>query len=300
MGDDMQKIEPIRPEPAPGTPPASPIRPRDAASENFPVGSLLLPARLRPSVRAFYDVVRAADDIADDPDLRADVKRARLDAIELGLRADDAGDPRALALRAALAACGHAGAEDHAHAMLTAFHADVSARPCQSWSDLTRYCESSANPVGRFLLDIHDEDPRTHAASDALCTVLQVLNHMQDLGEDWRDLGRVYLPLDWIHEAGADIGDLGGTALTPELRVVLDRALAACVPLLDRAATLPGLVRSRRLRAEIRVIETLARALHARLAQSDPLAVRVAPARADWWRAGLRGGLALLSPVRPA
>lgn len=299
MGEDMQKIEAIRPRPA-AAPPAPPRRARGAKAENFPVGSLLLPARLRSSVRTFYDVVRAADDIADDPGLRAEAKLARLDAIETGLRADDAGDPRGHALRAALRGCGHGGAEAHAIAMLTAFRADVAARACDSWPDLTRYCEASANPVGRFLLDLHGEGPQTHAASDALCTVLQVLNHLQDLGEDWRDLGRVYLPLDWMREAGADVGDLGGAALTPELRTVVDRALAACVPLLDRAATLPGLVRARRLRAEIRVIEALARALHARLAKADPLATRIRPARADWWRAGLRGGLALIAPARAA
>ena len=299
MAKDMGKIAATsRP---PGADPA-PRRARGADRENFPVGSVLLPAPLRAPVRAFYDVVRAADDIADDPEMDAADKTARLDAIEAGLRGEH-GDARSTRLRHALAECGHAGAERHAIAMLAAFRADIAARPCRSWADLDAYCQASANPVGRFLLDLHGEPPAAHTASDALCTLLQILNHLQDLGEDWRDLGRLYLPADWLAQAGADPRDLARPALTPELRAVVDRMLDACGPLMARADALPGLVRSRRLRAEIRSIETLARRLHAQLSRRDPLAERVAPARADWWRAGLRGGLALLSPgpsVRPA
>ncbi|MGX9849388.1 squalene/phytoene synthase family protein (plasmid) [Limimaricola litoreus] len=281
-------------------PPAGPPtrRARGAAQENFPVGSVLLPAPLRAPVRAFYEVVRAADDIADDPEMEATDKTARLDAIEAGLRGDAAGDARSTRLRRALAECGHPGAEHHAIAMLAAFRADVAARPCQSWADLDAYCRASANPVGHFLLDLHGETPDTHTASNALCTVLQILNHLQDLGEDWRDLGRVYLPGDWLEAAGAVPSDLGRPALTPELRAAVDRTLDACTPLMARAAALPGLVRSRRLRAEIRSIETLARRLHAHLSRRDPLAERVALARADWWRAGLRGTTTLLAPAR--
>ena len=264
------------------------------------MGSVLLPARLRGPVNAFYDVVRAADNIADDPAMRAEDKRIRLDRIEAGLRGNAAGDALALRLRETLATAGHAGAERHALAMLPAFRADVEAHPCESWADLEAYCSASAHPVGRFLLELHGEPAATHAAADALCSALQVLNHLQDLGEDWRDLGRVYLPLDILRGAGADIGDLGGAALTPPLRRALDRALDATEPLLAHAATLPGQVRSRRLRAEIRVIVTLASRLQARLRRFDPLAARVAPRRGDWARAGLRGGAALLLPARLA
>ncbi|MGR3464423.1 MULTISPECIES: squalene/phytoene synthase family protein [Rhodobacterales] len=277
---------------------AAPPRNRNAGTENFPVGSRLLPARLRPPVHAFYAVVRAADDIADAPDLDPAEKHERLDRIEAGLRGRTPGDARGHALHAALVAAGQPGLERHAIDMLAAFRADADARPCADWDDLRAYCRASADPVGRYLLDLHGEAEADREAADALCTALQLLNHCQDLGEDWRDLGRVYLPADWLAEAGAVPADLGGAALTPGLRAALDRMLDRCEALLARAALLPGTVRSRRLRAEITVIRALALRLLARLRRSDPLASRVAPARGDWLRAGLRGGAALVAPRR--
>lgn len=293
MSEDMEKVVKTEQRGAMPQP-----RRRAAETENFPVGSLLLPAPLRGPVRAFYAVVRAADDIADDPEMRIEDKQAGLDRIEAGLRGAGAGDPRGHALRDALRAVGRAGLERHAIAMLVAFRADIEARPCESWAELRAYCRSSADPVGRFLLDLHGETGADRDAADALCTALQVLNHLQDLGEDWRDLGRVYLPLDWLRAAGADVGDLGGAVLTPPLRAAVDRALDANAGLLARAATLPRTVRARRLRAEIEVIATLAARLQLRLRRADPLAGRVAPNRGDWLRAGLRGGLALIAPSR--
>ncbi|EYD70450.1 squalene/phytoene synthase family protein [Limimaricola hongkongensis] len=267
-------------------------------TENFPVGSRLLPARLRPPVHAFYAVVRAADDIADATDLDPADKHARLDLIEAGLRGRTPGDPRGHALHAALVAAGQTGLERHAIDMLAAFRADIDARPCADWDGLRAYCRSSADPVGRYLLDLHGEAEADREAADALCTALQLLNHGQDLGEDWRDLGRIYLPADWLAEAGAAPDDLGAAALTPGLRAALDRMLDCCETLLARAGALPGTVRSRRLRAEITVIRALALRLLARLRRSDPLATRVAPARGDWLRAGLRGGVVLVAPRR--
>ena len=65
------------------------------------------------------------------------------------------------------------------------------------------YCALSAMPVGRFVLDVHGESPSTWAASDAICAALQVINHLQDCGADYRDLDRVYLPLDILASHGA-------------------------------------------------------------------------------------------------
>lgn len=286
------------------TPPAravvtspAPSRLRGADRENFPVASRLLPAPLRPSVRAFYEVVRAADDVADDPHLAAPEKHARLDAIEAGLRGGP-GPGHTADLRAALAAAGQPGLERHAIAMLAAFRADVAATPCADWAALRGYCRASADPVGRFLLDLHGEAEADRAASDALCTALQLLNHLQDLGEDRRDLGRIYLPADWIADAGASPADLDRDRLTPALRRALDRALDEADALLAHAARLPATIRSRRLRAEVSVILALARGLSRRLRHADPLKARVAPARPDHARAALAGLAALLIPAR--
>ena len=274
--------------------------PADAAagSENFPVASRLLAPRLRGAVVAFYRFARSADDLADDPALPPARRRAGLLALELGLSGVAVpGGATGLALRGALGdeMPQADAARAAAAALMAAFHRD-SAGPtrCADWADLMGYCRASAAPVGRFLLAIHDEGPAPRAPSDALCAALQVLNHLQDLGADWRDHGRRYLPGDWMAAEGAAGADLGAPALTPALARVVARTLEATDALLDDAAPLPGRIAARGLRAQAAATLALARRLRARLGAADPLAGRVALGRGDFARAGLRGLGALL------
>lgn len=260
---------------------------RDAGTENFPVASRLLTGRKRGAVMAFYRYARAADNVADDADLAAAVKLSELDAFEAGLDGDPDGRPEALALRSALADRPEALAE--ARRLLGAFRQDARGATYATWDDLRAYCAMSADPVGRFLLALHGEDRRVAALSDPLCTALQVLNHLQDLAEDRARLGRVYLPADWLEEAGARPEDLSEPRLTPELASVVTRTLDTCGTLLDRAAPLPGAIRSRGLRGQAAATLWLARRLCQRLRRGDPLARRVAPSRADVLRAGAVG-----------
>jgi phytoene/squalene synthetase len=136
-------------------------------------------------------------------------------------------------------------------------------------------------PVGRHVLALHGEGPGCLPASDALCAVLQVLNHLQDLARDLRQLDRCYLPLDWLGEAGATVEDVRAPAATPGLRRVIDRLLDECDRLNAQAAALPGAVRDRRLRLETAVIAALSRRLARRLRRGDPLATRVKLRRTD-------------------
>ena len=73
---------------------------------------------------------------------------------------------------------------------------DASKHRYANWDELIHYCTYSANPVGRFVLDVHGESRATWPANDALCTALQIINHLQDCGADYRRLDRVYIPLD--------------------------------------------------------------------------------------------------------
>ena len=253
---------------------------KDRGQENFPVGSVLISARLRPHVHAFYAFARNADDIADSPVLEAADKVARLDAMEavlLGRR--DAGSPSAILLRDSLAACGVTSR--HACDLLVAFRQDAGKHRYADWDELLEYCRFSAMPVGRHVLDLHGEDRETWAASDDLCTVLQVLNHLQDGGKDLAALDRCYLPDDLMRRHGTGARDLRAPAATPGLRAVLDALLDRCDALNAGAARLPSGVRDRRLRLETAVIAGLARRLAARLRAGDPVAARVALTRAD-------------------
>ena len=74
------------------------------------------------------------------------------------------------------------------------------------------YCRYSAMPVGRFVLDVHGEDRATWPASDALCAALQIINHLQDCATDYRNLDRVYLPLDMLAAHGARVEASEGRA----------------------------------------------------------------------------------------
>jgi squalene synthase HpnC len=266
--------------------------------ENFPVGSVLIRRDLRGAVLAFYAFARAADDAADDPGLSPSARLARLDAFEAGLDGRPSGAPEGPALLAALRPLGREGAAGHARQLLRAFRRDAVGGDCRSWDDLLAYCEDSANPVGRFLLDLHGEGRAARAPADALCTALQVLNHLQDLRDDHLALDRRYLPLDWLAEEGLGPEALGAARAAPELRRAIARALERTDALLDRAAALPGRLASRRLAGESAAILRLARGLSAALRAGDPLAARIAPSRAAFARAGLAGLVAALRPRR--
>jgi hydroxysqualene synthase len=253
---------------------------KDRGDENFPVGSVLIRRALRPHVHAFYAFARNADDIADSPELSAPEKFTRLDVMEdVLLGRSDAGSPSALRLRASLAETGVT--PRHACDLLIAFRLDATKRRYASWAELYDYCRFSAMPVGRHVLDLHGEDAATHPPSDALCTALQVLNHLQDGTKDLKGLDRCYLPQDLLARHGGAVRDLRGAKASPGLRATFDALLDEVDVLNHAAGDLPRRTRDRRLRAETAVIVGLARRLAHRLRRGDPVAERVALTKAD-------------------
>jgi len=246
---------------------------KDRGDENFPVGSLLIRRDLRAHVHSFYAFARNGDDIADSGDLAAEEKIARLDTMEdVLLGRQDTGSPTALRLRASLAETGVTPA--HSLDLLIAFRRDATKLRYADWSELLDYCRYSAMPVGRHVLDLHGEDAATYEPSDALCTSLQVLNHMQDCVKDLAELDRCYLP-------GASIDALRGTAATAALRDIFDHLLGRVDVLNAQAVELPRRTRSRRLRLETAVIVGLAQRLAWRLRHDDPVARRVRLTKRD-------------------
>lgn len=256
--------------------------------ENFPVASVLLARRHRPVVVAYYRFARTADDVADSEVLGADVKVAALDVMQAVLegREDSALSPDAAALRPLLLERGVplSVASD----LLIAFRDDARGLTCRTWDDLTAYCEHSANPVGRFLLRLHGAPAEADGPSDALCTALQILNHLQDLREDWLRLRRLYLPLDWIEAAGGTPDDLARVP-TPDLfRPLILDALDRTDVLLAEADRLPGRIGDRGLTMQARMVIDLACRLSARLRADAPETDETKASRADWAAAALR------------
>ncbi len=163
----------------------------------------------------------------------------------------------------------------HCTDLAAAFKQDAVKLRYKDWDDLMGYCDLSAAPVGRYLLDLHGESKDGWPASDALCNALQVINHLQDCAGDYRNLDRVYLPQDWMAAEGADVAELSAPRASPALRRVLDRCLDATEALLVSARELPRRLTSRRLAMESAAIVEIAAALAARLRRQDPLARRV-------------------------
>jgi squalene synthase HpnC len=235
--------------------------------ENFAVGSLLLPRRLRAPLAACYAVMRIADDFADegaDPEIAAKRIRDWEAGLERAVREPEAGGVEHWALRACGAVIRTFELElDDFRALFRAFLRDTRQTRYATFADLRSYCADSADPVGRIVLGLFGvRDEMLLPYSDAICTGLQLANHWQDVAADARR-GRLYLPLE----------DLRRFGLEPEavLRGEDSAALRACLAfetgrarhLLERGAGLVSRTRGR-LRVEVALFRRAGlRACHA-------------------------------------
>ncbi len=172
--------------------------------ENFPVASLLLPARLREPVGVIYRFARTADDFADEGDAPAPERLASLEAYRAELDRIAGNKPPETLLFSDVARI----VRDHAlplapfYDLLSAFSQDVVKPRYADYEELLDYCRRSANPVGRLMLHLFGvADPVNIARSDAICTALQLINFWQDVAIDWQK-DRVYLPLDELAHFG--------------------------------------------------------------------------------------------------
>ncbi len=172
------------------------------------------------------------------------------------------------------------GAANHANHLLQAIDKDLRGGRMRSWSDLLTYARFAAAPRGRYLLELHGEHHAAGArAMDSLCIAALIVRRLASCGADYRALGRVYLPGDWLNQAGARAESLAGARCDPALRVVIDRCLDRVEELVRTAR--PGLaqINDRRLRRDSlgRAAETAW--LAAKLRRTDPLAGPVALGR---------------------
>ena len=268
---------------------------KDAEYENFPVGSWLLPAHLRPHIAIFYRYARAIDDIADNPELSAEDKIERLSGFEgaiNGTNTDDADYRSGHMMRVSLLET--EVSLHHCLDLITAFKQDAIKNRYDDWDDLIRYCLLSAAPVGRYLVDLHGGSGDGYGPSDALCNALQVINHLQDCQDDYRALDRVYLPGKWMDQAGVKVDDLDANRCSPGLRNVLDQCLDATASLMVQARELPSGVRSRRLAMESQAIINIAERLIVQLRNADPLQARVKLSKPGYLWCCVSGSLAAL------
>jgi squalene synthase HpnC len=165
--------------------------------ENFPVASFILPKHLRRPISVIYAFARNADDFADEGDMDAETRLAKLkdyddklDKIASGQNLDD---PVFIALADVIKQ--HALPLQLFHDLITAFRLDVTKTRYKDINDVWDYCRYSANPVGRLLLHLTKEDSAENLErSDAICSALQLINFLQDIEQDLSENNRIYLP----------------------------------------------------------------------------------------------------------
>jgi len=244
--------------------------------ENFPVGSWLLPAHLRPHIATFYWFARTIDDIADSNAIPPEEKVLRLSTFEdvlTGKSSASSGFEKAVLMKKSLDETGIT--DQHCRDLITAFKQDATKLRYSDWADLMNYCRYSASPVGRYLVDLHGGTAADYPASDALCNALQVLNHLQDCKEDFETLNRVYLPSDLMEHHESTVEDLRNTKISVGLRNVILDLLLQTAGLIDQSRELPIRLKSRRLAMESQVIINIAEQLKVELVRRDPLSEKV-------------------------
>ena len=230
--------------------------------ENFPVASLLLPRRLRDPVAAIYAFAREADDLADEGEWPPAARLAALDAFATGVdaaaagrpvaRGDDPYEPVWVALAETLRR--HRLPVQLFHDLLDAFRQDVVQTRYANFGELMDYCRRSANPVGRLMLHLHgNTGERLLAWSDAVCSALQLINFLQDIGQDACENGRIYLPQDEMKRFGVPECDILQRRTSPALAALLRFQVGRAQRLLHAGSPL-GRALGGRFGLEIRVI----------------------------------------------
>jgi len=266
---------------------------KGSGDENFPVASVLVAPKHRAAVLAFYEFVRVADDIADHAQLPPAEKLARLDRMEASLLGTSDAEPEGVRLRDVLRARGLSPI--HAQHLLRAFRQDVTKLRYDNWDDLIEYCRYSAMPVGRYVLDVHGESQSTWAANDALCAALQIINHLQDCAKDFRDLDRVYVPLDALAANGLTVEALAAPRATLALMRCIRDLATRTGTLLEQSRPFALQIRDRRLAMEVAAIQSLAERLVGVLQTHDPLSERVHLSKPQMLLTGLSGALGAMS-----
>ncbi|MFF9909719.1 squalene synthase HpnC [Streptomyces sp. NPDC013457] len=231
-----------------------------AADENFPVAPFFLPRAWRDDLMAVYGYARLVDDIGDG-DLapggadarhlgvapeRAEDRLALLDAFEADLLRVFDGTPHHPLLRALQPTVRRRALTPEPFlGLVEANRQDQLVRRYETYDDLVAYCELSANPVGRLVLGITGTaTPERIRRSDAVCTALQVVEHLQDVAEDLgRD--RIYLPAEDMKRFHVTEDDLARPTANASVRALIAFEAARARALLDDGVPLVGSVHGR-------------------------------------------------------
>lgn len=224
-----------------------------ASGENFPVALKVLPRGMREHLSALYGFARLTDDLGDeplpgldpattDPDVCTRTRLRLLDELQEDVgRIYDGGEPELAAIKAlkvTVDACGvpRKPFDD----LIEANRQDQLVTRYETYDDLVRYCELSANPVGQVVLYIVGRaTPERLNLSDSICTALQIVEHSQDVAEDLAN-GRIYLPREDLERFGVTEDDLAQPSANDDVKRLMAFEVERTRQLLDEGAPLAG------------------------------------------------------------
>ena len=261
--------------------------------ENFPVASLLLPARLRRPIAAIYRFARTADDVADEGNLPAQERLRRLDDFGEQLRRVErrapVEDPLFLELSAAIHR--HGLPLRYFHDLLAAFSQDCVKTRYRDFTELHAYARRSADPVGRLLLHLFGAATEENLrCSDRICSSLQFINFWQDVAIDYRKQ-RIYLPADEMRAFGVTEADIAASLATEGFRALMRFQVDRTRRMLHAGAAL-GTALKGRIGLEIRMVVAGGDTILQKLVDADYDVFRFRPVlRApDWFTMLFRAG----------
>lgn len=208
--------------------------------ENFPVASLLVPAKLRRPIEVIYRFARSADDIADEGEATAEQRLAGLAAYQAELDRIEHGEAPQTPLFADLAAviAQHRLPVQLFRDLLDAFAQDVVKKRYADYPELIDYCRRSANPVGRLVLHLFGRTEAEHLAqSDCICSALQLINFWQDIAIDWQK-DRVYIPQTDLPHFKVSEADIGAGRWSANWAALLDFQIDRAEALMRRGLPL--------------------------------------------------------------
>jgi squalene synthase HpnC len=232
-----------------------------AADENFPVAPFFLPRDWRDDLMAVYGFARLVDDIGDgdlapggadarllgvSPEWADGDRLALLDSLEADLHRVFDSTPRHPLLRALQPTVRRRGLTPEPFlGLIQANRQDQLVKRYETYDDLLAYCELSANPVGRLVLAITGTaTPERIRLSDAVCTGLQIVEHLQDVGEDLRQ-GRIYLPAEDMKQFHVQESDLAAPTAGASVRALVAFEAERALGLLNEGTPLVGSVHGR-------------------------------------------------------
>ena len=256
--------------------------------ENFPVSSFIVDNKLKEVIRIFYFFARTADDIADHSEISSSKKTSILLFLDKTLKLEKKTDIKKLNNLIKLFPK-LKSAKKYSRQILKAFVMDAEKKKYKNWEDLIYYCKYSANPVGRFVIDAfyyYKRKPninlkKIYKASDELCSALQIINHIQDFKEDYKNLRRIYIPDSFFRKFSLKKDSLSDERSSYNFNKLKLEMIDKVLKSLEN--TKKGLMHIDiwSLRKETLIILNIAKRLCNLLKKSDPLEKKIKLSRID-------------------